>query len=56
LNKLHGPWIISVVVALESAGVPLTWIYTFIVFVTNHADIRTMVQALKTGAATLPRG
>jgi membrane protein DedA with SNARE-associated domain len=54
LIKVHGPWIIAVVVALESAGVPLPGetilVAAALVATTNQIDIAIIVAAAATGA------
>jgi membrane protein DedA with SNARE-associated domain len=54
LIKVHGPWIIAVVVALESAGVPLPGetilVAAALLATTNQIDIAIIVAAAATGA------
>jgi membrane protein DedA with SNARE-associated domain len=54
LIKVHGPWIIAVVVALESAGVPLPGetilVAGALLATTNQIDIAIIVAAAATGA------
>jgi membrane protein DedA with SNARE-associated domain len=54
LIKVHGPWIIAVVVALESAGVPLPGetilVAAALLATTNQIDIAISVAAAATGA------
>jgi membrane protein DedA with SNARE-associated domain len=55
LIQIHGPWIISVVVALESAGVPLPGETTLVAAAllaaaTNQIDIAVVVAAAAVGA------
>jgi len=54
LVQVHGPWIISVVVALESAGVPLpgetVLIAAALLAATNRIDIAVVVAAAAAGA------
>ena len=55
LIQVHGPWIISVVVALESAGVPLPGETTLVAAAllaaaTNQIDIAVVVAAAAVGA------
>jgi membrane protein DedA with SNARE-associated domain len=55
LIQVHGPWIISVVVALESAGVPLPGetilvAAALLATTTNQIDIAVVVAAAAAGA------
>src|SRR5258708_16078171 len=55
LIQVHGPWIISVVVALESAGVPLPGetilvAAALLAAATNQIDIAVVVAAAAAGA------
>ena len=55
LIQVHGPWIIAVVVALESAGVPLPGetilvAAALLAATTNQIDIAVVVAAAATGA------
>src|SRR5258706_9982836 len=55
LSQVHGPWIISVVVALESAGVPLPGetilvAAALLAAATNQIDIAVVVAAAAAGA------
>src|SRR5258707_14457209 len=55
LIQVYGPWIISVVVALESAGVPLPGetilvAAAFLAAATNQIDIAVVVAAAAAGA------
>ena len=55
LIQVHGPWIIAVVVALESAGVPLPGetilvAAALLAATTNQIDIAAVVAAAATGA------
>ena len=54
LIQVHGPWIISVVVALESAGMPLPGetilIAAALLAATNQIDIAVVVAAAAAGA------
>src|SRR6516164_3477616 len=55
LIQVHGPWIISVVVALESAGVPLPGETTLVAAAllaaaTDQIDIAVVVGAAAAGA------
>ena len=54
LIRVHGPWIIAVVVALESAGVPLPGetilVAAALLATTNQIDIAIIVAAAATGA------
>ena len=54
LIKVHGPWIVAVVVALESAGVPLPGetilVAAALLATTNQIDIAIIVAAAATGA------
>src|SRR4029077_15266991 len=55
LMQVHGPWIISVVVALESAGVPLPGetilvAAALLAAATNQIDIAVVVAAAAAGA------
>jgi membrane protein DedA with SNARE-associated domain len=54
LIQVHGPWIIAVVVALESAGVPLPGetilVAAALLATTNQIDIAIIVAAAATGA------
>ena len=55
LIQVYGPWIISVVVALESAGVPLPGetilvAAALLAATTNQIDIAVVIAAAATGA------
>ena len=55
LIQVHGPWIIAVVVALESAGVPLPGetilvAAALLAATINQVDIAAVVAAAATGA------
>src|SRR5246127_3632280 len=55
LIQVHGPWIISVIVALESAGVPLPGetilvAAALLAAATNQIDIAVVVAAAAAGA------
>jgi membrane protein DedA with SNARE-associated domain len=55
LIQVHGPWVISVVVALESAGVPLPGetilvAAALLAATTNQIDITVVVAAAAAGA------
>jgi len=57
LIQVHGPWIISVVVALESAGVPLPGetilvAAALLAAATNQIDITVVVAAAAAGASS----
>jgi membrane protein DedA with SNARE-associated domain len=50
LIQVHGPWIIAVVVALESAGVPILVAAALLAATTNQIDIAVVVAAAAMGA------